>query len=139
MNTNYIEELKDSEFLLEDLGDMFRVNGAREVKEIPTRKGIVNTYGIRSEVLLIFTAKHVTNFEDALTVLNHQYKIGYFDLDVTLATTVMIYLNEMSRRSEIKSFIIINLLNSGEFSIIDIPMVIDNLRANAIKQHTNAG
>lgn len=126
----YIDELKSGVFFADDLGKEFRVKGARAV-EIPTRDGLVIMYGIDDCVLKILSAKRVKNFEDALLVLDHQYKIGFFDLDTAVSSTVMIYLNEMARRSYIKSFIVMDLLNRAGFSIIDIPRVIGNLKANA--------
>ena len=138
MYTNtYLNELKRVLFDGSELGCRFKPEGACIV-EIPTRGvGVYTMYGIKDSLLRIFSAKRVKNYKEALTIVKKQYEIGYIDTDTAVATTAMIYLNEMAKRCEVKTPVVIDLLTGSNFSIIDIDGVITNLDNSIYKLHTN--
>lgn len=129
----YIDEIKEIRIHIEELGNDFRVDGANEY-ELVTKNGIVLVYGLKKEVMAGLVSKRVKNVDDALLTIDMLYKKGCISEDEAISSTSMIYFNEMVRRCEIKSYIVMDLLNRSGFSIITIPNIISNLHMNKTRQ-----
>lgn len=127
--SKYIDEIQNTYFVAEDLGENF--NFACDEVEVIGRNYTGKVYKISSDIIKYLRSKRVKDFKSAVNVLDTAMWKHIISTPFVKSTIVMLYINEVTRRCEVKSYATADLIMDGLYTNIFPNEIIERINLKA--------